>query len=79
MCIIQVAQELLQLHAGKPLQLVTVKNVKFLAVIDPTVTPQVRYTLTRITPDYEGNIKAMATVTANDTALAKISFTCRPY
>lgn len=76
-CIIQIAKELLEDHLHLSLDIQTVKNVKFLSVISPVATPQVTYVLDKITEDPETQTcKVQVAVSAADTPLAKLSFTC---
>lgn len=76
-CIIQIAQELLEDTLGKALQIVKVKNVKFLSVITPRQTTSVSYRIGKITEDAtSGSVKAQVAVTSADEIKAKISFAC---
>lgn len=73
-CVIQIAKELLEEHLQRPLAIKAIKQVKFLAVISPSQTPQVRYTFTSLqqTPD---GLKAIVDVTAGDVLMVHLSFT----
>lgn len=76
-CIVQIAKELLEDVLNKPLQIVKVKNVKFLSVLTPEQSTEVTYSIGKITVDEAaGSIKAQAVVTSADEAKAKISLTC---
>ncbi len=76
-CIIQIAQELLEDTLGKTLQIVKVKNVKFLSVITPRQSTSVNYRIGKIAEDAaSGIVKAQVTVASADEVKAKISFVC---
>lgn len=73
-CIIQAAAELLSLHLGRELQLAEVTNAKFLAVINPLLTPSVTFNLKKITiHEDSSSVKASVTVTHADTVFTKLS------
>jgi 3-hydroxyacyl-[acyl-carrier-protein] dehydratase len=74
-CIMQIAQELLERHLGNDLVLETVKNIKFLRIITPTSTPVVCYTLHKIVSE-EDRVKAQVTVSYNSDTFAKLSLVC---
>lgn len=76
-CIVQIAKELLEEVIGKPLQIVKVKNVKFLSVLTPEQSADVTYSIGKIVADEAcGSVKAQAVVASADEAKAKISFAC---
>jgi len=75
-CIMQIAQELIGLHVGCSVDIKTVKNIKFLRVIIPTQTPEVNYTLSKITTE-EGYVKAQVVVTIEEGVFAKLSLVCQ--
>lgn len=76
-CIIQIAQELLEDVLGKALMLVKVKNVKFLSVISPLQSISVNYHIGKIMEDKMSNtVKAQVVVTSANETKAKISFVC---
>lgn len=77
-CIIQIGKELLEEHLQRTLEIVRVKNVKFLAVLSPTETPQVSCLLSRI-KENDGEVSCSVVVKTGDTVRAKLSFTCRQY
>lgn len=74
-CIVQTVAELLSDFVGKPLEICTVKNVKFLSVITPDATPRLLVQLKKVETD-GCTVKAQATLTAGDDAKAKISLVC---
>lgn len=75
-CIMQIAQELLEEHLGESLMLECVKNIKFLRIITPTETPVVSYKLHKISCE-EGCVKAQVTVSSNEEIFAKLSLVCQ--
>lgn len=75
-CIMQIAQELLENHIGENLTIDCVKNIKFLRIITPTETPNVCYTLQKISRE-ENEIKAQVTVSVNNETFAKLSLVCQ--
>ncbi len=74
-CIMQIAQELLELHMAQSLAVECVKNVKFLRIITPTETPEVCYTLHKISIE-ESTVKAQVTVSSINETFAKLSLVC---
>lgn len=75
-CIIQIAQELLEDVMNKPLSITMVKNVKFLQIISPNDTSSVCYTLHNIVEE-ENTVKVQVKVTQGETVYAKLSFVCQ--
>lgn len=74
-CILQIANELLEYHMGCSLALKTVKNVKFLSIISPVQNPDVKYTIQKLAE--EGDVfKAQISVTHEDILFAKLSIIC---
>lgn len=75
-CIMQIAHELLELHTSLSLNIVCVKNVKFLRIIMPDENPTITYRLQKIT--YENNeVKVMVTVLNDNDIFAKLSIVCK--
>ena len=76
-CIIQIAKELLETHLNLVLHIKMIKNVKFLNVISPIESPQLRYVLEKITVDDAAKTcQAQVLVLSDETPMAKLSFTC---
>ena len=76
-CIVQIAKELLEETVGRKLQVVKVKNVKFLSVVTPTQSTDVMFQLVKIMEDEtEGTVKTQVIVMVNEEQKAKLSFTC---
>ncbi|PNE29358.1 hypothetical protein BHU09_01955 [Tannerella sp. oral taxon 808] len=72
-CIIQTVKELAERSIGRPLFLRTVRNAKFLHVIDPRETTEITFPLT-IEQSGDGRISVSCIVTdAVGTLFAKIS------
>ena len=72
-CIIQTVKELAERSIGRPLFLRTVRNAKFLRVIDPRQATEVTFPLAISRPD-EGGVAVSCVVTdAVGTLFAKIS------
>ncbi len=77
-CIVQIAKELLEELLGLKLEITLVKNVKFLSVLSPGQSPEVRFDFTKVAVD--GNeVKAQATVTAGGELKAKASIVCESH
>lgn len=75
-CIIQIAQELLEDATQKPLSITMVKNVKFLQIISPVDTDEVVYSLQNIVEEEE-SVKVQVKVAHDETIFAKLSFVCK--
>ena len=73
-CILQIARELLEDHLQRPLSVRTVKNMKFLAVVSPLVTPEVSCRFEKIEQDAD-TVRAQATILTADKEFVKLSFT----
>lgn len=75
-CIVQMAAEIFGALRGKEYSLREVVNAKFLIVMDPQATPEVRYEFTKITDGTEpGTVKLQATARsiADNAVMAKLS------
>ncbi len=76
-CIVQIAKELLEDYVQKPLEIVKIKNVKFLSVITPDETTSVTYQLAKVAIDEDSHtVKVQATVSTQTEAKAKVSLVC---
>lgn len=75
-CIMQIAQELLERHTGLDLDVKCVRNVKFLRIIVPTETPVITYRLQKVTVDGD-EVKVMVSVIEGEDTYAKLSLACR--
>ncbi len=77
-CIIQIAQELLDEYAQQHYAVQEVKNVKFLNVISPLETPCVQYVFDKIvSSDDKQECKIQVQVRTKDTIFAKLSLICK--
>lgn len=73
-CIIQIATELLSLCLHKEYELSSISNAKFLAVINPTKTPQVSYIFKKIEEiEDTTKLKVSAIVAFGDITYTKLS------
>lgn len=75
-CILQMATELLSLAVDAPLEILSVKNVKFLQVLVPGVARDIVFRLRGITVA-DGEVKAQIQAAAGVDLIAKISMVCR--
>jgi len=75
-CIMQTAVELVSKATEKPLAIKVVKNIKFLRLITPGATPEVCFSISRLSVE-EDTVKAMVTVKYGDDAYAKLSLVCQ--
>jgi 3-hydroxyacyl-[acyl-carrier-protein] dehydratase len=71
-CMMQIVKEITQRAVDKPLTLESAVNVKFMAVINPEATPQLKLDL-EITETVDGQIKVKNTTYFNDTVALKLS------
>ena len=79
-CIVQIGKELLEELLHQSLEIVTVKNVKFLSVISPKETASVVYQIHKvIMSDDEKDVKAQIVVSTETEVKAKISLVCRQH
>jgi 3-hydroxyacyl-[acyl-carrier-protein] dehydratase len=77
-CIVQMGKELLEEMTGKALDIVFVKNVKFLSVLAPQEADGLQLTISKVAWSDNGQeIKAQITVTTATETKAKISLVCR--
>lgn len=72
-CIIEIATKLLELILDKKLSLTEAVNVKFLAIIDPVLTPRVTYIFKKIASTSASELKVSAEVSEGNTIFAKLS------
>ena len=74
-CIVQIAEELLSDYLQKPLQLTSIRNAKFLSILNPT--DHVVLVHLKGIKQAKGTVSAQAVIDdGEDTVYAKISFTC---
>lgn len=76
-CILQMAMELVEERLQTKLQVVKVKNMKFLSVISPVATPLITCTVSADAPsDEAAPVVCAASVKAGNMVMSKLSFTC---
>lgn len=75
-CILQIVAELFSRLCGVPLELSTVKNVKFLRIISPIETPEIIVDFSRLSIE-EGLYHVMAVVHDENDIYAKLSLVCK--
>ncbi len=77
-CIIQIAMELFSELCGVALDLESVANAKFLAVINPEITKDLTYSFNKITiSDDSSRYKVSAVVADEDSIYSKLSLCFR--
>ena len=77
-CIVQIGKELIEDFLQESLQVVLVKNVKFLSVISPIQFTSVTYLLQKVVLSEDSNeVKTQIIVTSGDETKAKISMVLR--
>lgn len=75
-CLIQMANELLEYSVKEKLSVVYVKNIKFLEVIRPDSTPELECHIRNISREGD-SIKAQFVVDSSETVFVKMSITFR--
>lgn len=75
-CILQISLELLQKEAGKKLSLAEVKNMKFLRIIAPSATPEVCFSIQKITVSDDA-LSAQIMVGNGEDVFSKLSLVCK--
>ena len=71
----QIAVELFEVALKTPIELNTVKNIKFLRIISPNEVTEVKYSLQKITKE-DDMFKVQVTVSSNEDVYAKLSLIC---
>jgi 3-hydroxyacyl-[acyl-carrier-protein] dehydratase len=75
-CITQIAVELAEIVVGHSLQMIGIKNVKFLSIMTPDSLMEVTYSITiKSSDDKETRIQAVAQ--SDDVVYAKMSLICK--
>ena len=75
-CILQIAVELLSEAIGRTVELVSVKNAKFLRVISPEENPDLDVAVRNVIAE-DGQVKAQVSISEGETVFAKLSLLCR--
>jgi 3-hydroxyacyl-[acyl-carrier-protein] dehydratase len=70
-CIIQILQELVEIHCEKQLKLRSAKNIKFLNILDPLAHPKVCFEV-KCTDNGDCSISASLVCKAEDIVFAKM-------
>lgn len=76
-CLVQIAQELVESAEGRQLYISESKDIKFLSIVSPIERPLVSYALALQEKDADRE-KWSVQVTAGDTLCAKMSLVFRP-
>jgi len=77
-CLVQIAKELLEDRLGRSLDIIRVKNVKFLSVVSPMETPCITCVFRKIEVDAgDDKVVVQALITAGEQTMTKISMECR--
>ena len=78
-CIIQIAEELLEYYLQQDYEIQQVKNVKFLSVLSPKQTPRVTYIFDKLTISEDTKTcKVLVIVKTNEETVAKLSIVLKP-
>ena len=75
-CITQIAVELAEIIVGHSLQMIGIKNVKFLSIMTPDTQTEVTYTITIKSSD-DNNTRIQAVAQSDDVVYAKMSLICK--
>jgi 3-hydroxyacyl-[acyl-carrier-protein] dehydratase len=73
-CIVQIAQEMLEMHLGKNLLLNTLNNIKYMAIMSPTDNSVVKYRINYKKED-ESTLKIKVVVNNENATFSKFSAT----
>lgn len=73
-CIVQIAQEMLEMHLGKKLLLNTLNNIKYMAIMSPTDNSVVKYRINYKKED-ESTLKIKVVVNNENATFSKFSAT----
>jgi len=75
-CITQIAVELAEIIVGHSLQMIGIKNVKFLSILTPATQTEVTYNITIKSPD-DKETRIQAVAQSDDVVYAKMSLICK--
>lgn len=73
-CVIQIIKELSQQIINAPLTMVSASNIKFVAIINPELTPDLVFTI-EVSESDDAGIRVKATTSFGDTIALKLSCT----
>ena len=74
-CIVQMIQELLQVHLGRKVSLRNAKTVKYTAIISPDEVGELNVSFPKIEEQEDGSLKLQAQVAGGETIYTKLSAT----
>ena len=74
-CIVQMIQELLQVHLGHEVSLRKAKTVKYTAIISPDEVSELSVSFPKIEQQEDGSLKVQAQVAGGETIYTKLSAT----
>lgn len=74
-CIVQMIQELLQVHLGREVSLRKAKTVKYTAIISPDEVSELSVSFPKIEEQEDGSLKVQAQVAGGETIYTKLSAT----
>ena len=74
-CIVQMIQELLQVHLGRKVSLRKAKTVKYTAIISPDEVSELSVSFPKIEQQEDGSLKVQAQVAGGETIYTKLSAT----
>ena len=74
-CIVQMIQELLQVHLGRKVSLRKAKTVKYTAIISPDEVSELSVSFPKIEEQEDGSLKVQAQVAGGETIYTKLSAT----
>ncbi len=74
-CIVQMIQELLQVHLGREVSLRKAKTVKYTAIISPDEVSELSVSFPKIEQQEDGSLKVQAQVAGGETIYTKLSAT----
>ena len=74
-CIVQMIQELLQVHLGHEVSLRKAKTVKYTAIISPDEVSELSVSFPKIEEQEDGSLKVQAQVVGGETIYTKLSAT----
>ena len=72
-CIVQMIQELLQVHLGRKVSLRKAKTVKYTAIISPNEVSELSVSFPKIEEQEDGSLKVQAQVAGGETIYTKLS------
>jgi len=75
-CVVQIIKELSQQIIGVPLTMVSAASIKFVAIINPELTPDLLFAM-EITDSDDGTIQVKNTTSFGDTIALKLNCTYR--